>query len=238
VIAIGGKDDRIGAMRLHATDCGWRKMVSHLAAQAALIFMIPHSSQGVVWEMKHIVEEGMAHKAIFIMPPNFFFGRKFSSLLNDRSDSCDMEEVWSDLISNGELCWAEIPSYYPQGCVFTLNNNGEIRDWDALGMELLPWILASGLEAGPGSTRSDSSERPSSIDGISLEAGNLDDVSLGGDAITNIDMSYGAMDGGSSGGHGGDGGSVGGFGGDGGGGFGGDGGGSGSSGGGSGGGGP
>jgi hypothetical protein len=221
VVAVGGHSEQLGAMKLQIADGNWKQTVEDLAHQEALIFMCPYNTPGVIWEIQYLRHARILDKAIFIMPPLSFLRRN--------RNVPRMEEVWSALINNRELRWAEIPSYFKDGCTFTLNNNGTIKDWDALGMEMLPWRLASDITSSPASRSASHSDIPSipvgTVESLALNEGVFPD------ALPIIDLSSPAIGGGgsdsgwsagdsgswSSGGSGGDSGGGSGFGGDGGG---------------------
>jgi uncharacterized membrane protein YgcG len=141
IVALDRKDDNIGAAKLRVPDEKWQEAVSDLAGKASLIVIIPHDSVGVIWEIQHLLKSKLMHKAFFIMPPVAFLRKQASGLGSPMDAERPIKLIWDNLLNNSEISSAEIPPYFPQGCIFSLNDDGSLRDWDALGMELLPWAL-------------------------------------------------------------------------------------------------
>ena len=74
VIAIGDPRDPVpplGAARKFVGQQGdWKKVVADLANASQLIVMVVDSTEGVRWEVKHIVDHGHAAKTLFLASPS------------------------------------------------------------------------------------------------------------------------------------------------------------------------
>ncbi|MES1201724.1 MAG: hypothetical protein ABUS57_09795 [Pseudomonadota bacterium] len=76
VIAIGDPNDPLpplGAARIFVSHDDWRGVVSGLAASAQAIIMCPTSTEGVRWELDHLVSSGAQPRTIYLasahLPP-------------------------------------------------------------------------------------------------------------------------------------------------------------------------
>ncbi len=179
VVALGGQDGEFGPARVSAPDTHWRDTVVQLAAQAQVIFVITFDTPGIIWEINRLVGSGMSAKAVFIMPPSSFVVADASHGPMQPEGPQSLEKAWRRMVNNEDLQQVELPGYNRNGCVFTLDADGRLRDWDALGMELLPWVLAP-IATYSQQTKSDSSkdsnqpkepggsQNPLSLDGSNL----------------------------------------------------------------------
>jgi hypothetical protein len=174
VVALGNAEERLGAARLQVGNEEWQKRVVNLAHQAALIFMLPHNTPGVIWEIQYLLKAKLADKVVFIMPPSDFSKKSF--LMHQEGQKDSIQDMWADLSENEALSGIEIPPYSPKGGIFTLHSNGAIRDWGALGMELWPWAIKELMQQ---QHPSHTSQHPSfpSLDSISV--GLIIDGSIG-----------------------------------------------------------
>jgi hypothetical protein len=150
VVAVGGHDGRFGAARVTVADSQWQHAVVELAEKAQIIFIIPFDTPGIIWEIKWLVASGMSEKTVFIMPPSSFVVADASHGPIQPAEPQSFNEAWRRMVTHEDLQQFEIPGYNRQGCLFTLDAGGKLRDWDALGMELLPWVLAPILSGGEG----------------------------------------------------------------------------------------
>lgn len=69
VIAIGDPDDPIpplGAARIFVSHNDWRGVVTGLAASAKVVVMCPTETEGVRWELDHIVNTGAQARTIYL----------------------------------------------------------------------------------------------------------------------------------------------------------------------------
>jgi hypothetical protein len=77
LIAIGNPQDRKGAarrspwgaQRLYVDDAQWRQTVSRLARDADRIVLCIDASDGVRWEIAHVLHNGYAEKTLFFLNP-------------------------------------------------------------------------------------------------------------------------------------------------------------------------
>jgi hypothetical protein len=78
LIAIGNPQDRNGAarrspwgaQRLYMDDDHWQQTVITLARQAARIVLCVDASDGVRWEIAHMLRQGHASKTLFLLNPS------------------------------------------------------------------------------------------------------------------------------------------------------------------------
>jgi hypothetical protein len=72
VIAIGRPGTTratLGAAREHFSDSEWQHVISERMASARMIAVTIGSTDGLAWELSHIVEHGYLPKCIFVVPP-------------------------------------------------------------------------------------------------------------------------------------------------------------------------
>jgi hypothetical protein len=77
LIAIGNPQDRTGmarrspwgAQRLYVDDADWQQTVTRLARDADRIVLCIDASDGVRWEIAHVLHNGHAHKTLFYLNP-------------------------------------------------------------------------------------------------------------------------------------------------------------------------
>ena len=73
LIAVGRRklSQRGGAGLYRADDESWQPKVLELIERAALVFMLPSSTEGTLWELRQVVTQGWITKVIFIVPPGY-----------------------------------------------------------------------------------------------------------------------------------------------------------------------
>jgi hypothetical protein len=67
-----------GVARIVTSDDGWQDVVLALARGAELVVMLPLSRPSTTWELGQIVEKGLLHKTLFVMPEVPYQRRKAS----------------------------------------------------------------------------------------------------------------------------------------------------------------
>jgi hypothetical protein len=127
VVALGNEPaDTAGAGRVSVADEDWQATVLRLAAGAAQVFLIPATSPGTLWEIEMLQQHGWLSKTVFIMPPAAVTG------------PLDVTDLWADVQKRLPL---ELPPYHGNGAIIRLHDDGTIRDWNALGIDLASWDL-------------------------------------------------------------------------------------------------
>jgi hypothetical protein len=91
LIAIGNPRDRDnsargspwGAQRLYVDDAHWRETVAQLMAEAGRIVLCLDSSEGVQWEIAHVLRQDHAGKTVFFLNPSIDAGVRRRLLAED-----------------------------------------------------------------------------------------------------------------------------------------------------------
>jgi len=79
LVAIGDKRNSFGAAKLLPTDAEWQARFSDLASKSKNIFVVPHASPSVVWEVQTIVSDpNLVRKTWFLMPPSYWRGARYA----------------------------------------------------------------------------------------------------------------------------------------------------------------
>lgn len=104
LVAIGDRELSFGAAKLRVTDSQWKEAFARLADQASIIFLLPGTSEAVLWEAQQLVSKShLRNKSIAIMPRN---------ISRDR---------WRDIVfENGRALGISFPDYLHRGCFFDL----------------------------------------------------------------------------------------------------------------------
>jgi hypothetical protein len=73
VVAIGvpGAPAPFGVSRTYADDGEWRDVVAKLARDASAVVIVLDDTEGVQWELSHIVDHGHLPKTLCLVPPRF-----------------------------------------------------------------------------------------------------------------------------------------------------------------------
>ena len=73
VLAVGTPGERLapalGAVRRQFADDEWQEAVHRLADEAPFVVLVVGRSEGTVWEMRRLVESGLTHKTVLVLPP-------------------------------------------------------------------------------------------------------------------------------------------------------------------------
>jgi hypothetical protein len=91
LIAIGNPEDRKGgapqspwgAQRLHVDDVHWQETVTKLARDADRIVLCIDASDGVRWEVAHVLQSGHANKTLFFLNPSIDVRTRARQLMDD-----------------------------------------------------------------------------------------------------------------------------------------------------------
>lgn len=83
IVGLGMPGEAVGVARVKSTEESWKKVISKLLENAAIVFCVPGVNAGTIWEIKKILEsEILTNKTVFIIPP---------------IDARDTKEVWDDV---------------------------------------------------------------------------------------------------------------------------------------------
>lgn len=111
VIALDQEGEKLGAGRLSSADADWEDLVLLLMKQAKAIFIVPGTSQGVIWEVEQL--RNYHNKTVYIMPPAKYW-------------QGEVEQQWDttqkEYITRGIF----FPSYRKTGALFRLNEHGRV----------------------------------------------------------------------------------------------------------------
>jgi hypothetical protein len=91
LIAIGNPQDRKGtarpspwgAQRLYVDDAHWQETVTTLAREAGRIVLCVDASNGVRWEIAHVLQAGHANKTLFFLNPSIDLETRTRLLIED-----------------------------------------------------------------------------------------------------------------------------------------------------------
>lgn len=115
MITFGLPGELVGAGRLPVTDAEWQPLILMLMKHAKVIFIVPGTSKGVIWEMETL-NRHYHEKTIHIMPPTKYYQGAMK----------DAEKHWyatrQALIPRGLF----LPVYDWQGALFMLDGQGSV----------------------------------------------------------------------------------------------------------------
>ena len=89
LVALGAPLEHLGAGRIPVSDDSWREAINLLMENARLIFLLPSSREGTLWEVNRILSSDVIKRTVIIDPPN-------TSRLN-RGREYDHRVEWSDI---------------------------------------------------------------------------------------------------------------------------------------------
>jgi hypothetical protein len=109
MIALGRPGEHFGSGRLPVSDDEWQEVVKSLVHQADVIFVVPDTSEGMLWELSHLRDEGYLPKCVMIMPPN---------------PAADSWDAARDLL---RPLGYRLPDHNVRGAMFRLTIEGEVE---------------------------------------------------------------------------------------------------------------
>jgi hypothetical protein len=126
LICLGKHGEAIGAGRIEVSDSEWQADVKKLVARAAVVLVVPSTSEGTMWEINYLKENGHLPKSIFVMPPKADPGFEIS---------------WHGMVGHLPI-W--VPVYSRSGMLYKVDANGKmllsvdlkVRTTRALALEL------------------------------------------------------------------------------------------------------
>jgi hypothetical protein len=116
MITLGRPGERLGAGRLPSDDAGWKALAFLLMKHAKVVFIVPDTSEGVIWEMKQL--KGFYEKAVYIMPPTKYYQGAAESA----------EKHWDETRREFEGRNIFLPEYSRDGALFMLDGQGRIAE--------------------------------------------------------------------------------------------------------------
>jgi hypothetical protein len=114
VIAFDQVRETLGAGRLLSADGEWESVVLFLMKRAQLIFVVPGTSKGVVWEVEQL--RNYFKKTVFVMPPARYWRKPLKNV----------EQLWHEIRTEFSTRGILMPSYDRSGALFRLNEQGQL----------------------------------------------------------------------------------------------------------------
>jgi len=141
-----------GVARIVTPDDGWRDVVLALARGAEFIVMLPLSRPSTTWELGQIVEKGLLHKTLFIMPEvpyvapqGIWVNRETADRVFDagirefsaEAHMLDLAREWLDAVVAAQALDIELPPLAVVGALFTIDaGTGKTKEIVPLGLSL------------------------------------------------------------------------------------------------------
>jgi hypothetical protein len=140
--AVGGHPEGYGLGRIY-TIVGesdtWRELVRGLVGRVQLIFIVPHLSEGVRWEIGQLTGEGALPRTLWVMPPT--------------SPHFDVEAMWADAQPMLAELGLSLPRYDPAGMLMRVGHEGAVVEswpfedvWTGILLQRIEHLLP---QAGP-----------------------------------------------------------------------------------------
>jgi signal peptidase I len=122
LVAIGDKHNSIGAAKYIETDEEWRGRFDKLCANAKAIFILPGTTNSILWEVNQIYStKELSDKSFIIMPPNN--SGLFKSLLRILFHKSS-ERYWSRVRNRLKESGVDLPEYSKSGGILALSPTG------------------------------------------------------------------------------------------------------------------
>lgn len=119
MITFGRPGEKLGAGRLPASNPDWEALVLLLMKHAKAIFIVPNTSEGVIWEMERLKD--YYEKTIYLMPPTKYY--------HGAAESAEQywRETQQEFIHRGIF----LPGYSKKGALFMLDEHGRVARSDS-----------------------------------------------------------------------------------------------------------
>ena len=149
--SVGGPYEALGMTRLQVIPKGpvveplWQEVVSGLARDMALILMVPAASEGMQWEVRHLVHENLIGRLVVVMVP-------------ETADPDGAAHAWQRARGACAESGLRLPPYRAGGAFVFFGETGAVRDelpfrglWDGeLTGACLRHVHRNPNEAAPG----------------------------------------------------------------------------------------
>lgn len=130
LVGLGLPGEHDGAGRIVVTDEDWQDAVRLLVNTAERIFLLPHASEGTLWEIGHLFQTGAIAKTVWIMPP-----------ADIKAKDVDTAGLWAACQKEVHSRFGEkLPDYVPAGGLFMLSGTRWYRK-----VHGVHWYNTSGL---------------------------------------------------------------------------------------------
>jgi hypothetical protein len=116
MIAIGARGQSLGSGKLQSTDAEWKDLAVRLMKNASLVFLIPSTTEGVLWEIGRLRKYG--DKTVYIMPPSNYYASTTEK---------EIEKYWSEIGREASKLGLRFPEYSSSGALMSFNEDGSLR---------------------------------------------------------------------------------------------------------------
>jgi hypothetical protein len=136
LVALGREGDiHEGAGRITVPTEDWQEAITRLASHAAILVIVPSARQGTLWELKHLADNGLLSRTLFVMPEQprttpsgvlrtIESDRLFEAGIrtyNEADHTFDIVEEWAKATEACNEIPLHLPAYSPAGALFTLD---------------------------------------------------------------------------------------------------------------------
>jgi hypothetical protein len=114
LIGIGEDEAYFSGGRVQLEDETWQEFVSALCVACYQIIILPSTTPGSLWEVRHLMRSDFLDKCFFLMPPE------------SRDKSISVEDFWGRLQAQEKDIGLELPEFIDGGLIFQVDKNGKI----------------------------------------------------------------------------------------------------------------
>ncbi len=112
----------------------WQDFVAWLLPSKEVVFFVPGESEGLQWELFHLIDHGMMRKTVFVMPPEPAQAAAFSP-----------RDAWEHTRNAAGTRGLRLPPYEPEGAfvrIGDLQHDATMLEFEAIWTSgvLLQWI--------------------------------------------------------------------------------------------------
>ena len=120
MVALGKPGEQIGAGRAASSESRWQNDIATLGSSAIVIFMLPSTRPGTLWEADFLLSNSLLNRTVFATPP-----RKSRWIFLPRNrDDYDWEENWVTVRRAMSERKIEFPEYDENGQFFSIGKDG------------------------------------------------------------------------------------------------------------------
>jgi hypothetical protein len=128
LVALGQPGEQVGAGRWPTSDAMWQTDVQLLTRAALVLFMLPSTRAGTLWELDWIMANRLLGKTVFIQPP---YRRKRWYVRG--KTLYDWEAAWNEIRKAGLERSMRFPEFARDGGFFTFATDGTVATYTAIG---------------------------------------------------------------------------------------------------------